>query len=76
MFTYNDCDRAHGVELFENRFMCYTPGYRIKDYAETVGFDVAYHYVGPGDLAGLEVRKPGTITSLRGGQTLAQIIRK
>lgn len=76
MFTYNECDRAHGVELFERRFMSYTPGYRIRDFAEDVGFDVAYHYIGKGDLAWLELRKPGEITSRRGGQTLAQIIRK
>lgn len=76
LFTYNDCDRAHGVELFEKNFMCYTPGHRIKNYAEDIGLDVAYHYVGPGDLAWLEFRKPGQITSRRGGQTLAQIIRK
>lgn len=76
LFTYNDCDRAHGVELFEKSYMCYTPGFRIKTFAEDVGFDVAYQYVGQGDLAWLELRKPGHITSLRGGQTLAQIIRK
>ena len=76
MFTYNDCDWAHGVELFERRFMCYTPGYRIQEFAEDVGFDITYQYVGKADLAWLELRKPGEITSRRGGQTLAQIIRK
>lgn len=76
IFTYNDCDRAHGVQLFEKSFMCYTPGHRIKNFAEDIGFDVVYQYVGQGDLAWLELRKPGEILSLRGGQTLAQIIRK
>jgi SAM-dependent methyltransferase len=76
LFTYNDCDQAHGVELFEKNFMCYTPGHRIKNHAEDIGFDLIYHYIGKGDLAWLEFRKPGQITSLRGGQTLAQIVRK
>lgn len=76
LFTYNDCDRAHGVELFEKSFMCYTPGHNIQAHAEDVGFDLVYHYVGQGDLAWLEFRKPGEISSRRGGQTLAQIIRK
>ena len=45
-------------------------------YIKDIGFDLIYHYIGKGDLAWLEFRKPGQITSLRGGQTLAQIVRK
>ena len=76
MFTFNDCDRAHGVALAEKNFMCYTPGSRIIGYAEDLGFDLVHRHVGQGDVAWLEFRKPGEIKTLRGGQTLAQIIRK
>lgn len=74
--TYNDCDRAHGVRLTESNFTCYTPGRLVKNLAQTLGYDIQYEYTNFGDLAWLELRKPGTLTSLRGGQTLAKILRK
>ena len=73
IFTYNDCDVAHGVMLAES-FMSYTPGYRIQDAIEKTNFEIVRNQVGPYDVAWFELRKPGTITSLRGGQTLAEII--
>lgn len=74
IMTYNNCDRAHAVALVENKFMCYTPGRHIKEYAESIGFEIAYNHVGAGDLTWIELRKPGEITSLRGGQTLGKIM--
>ena len=76
LFTYNDCDLAHGVKLAEHPYMCYTPGHRIRNKAEDVGYEIVINQIGPNDIAWLELRKPGTITSLRGGQTLAKIIPK
>lgn len=76
MFTFNDCDRAHGVALAEQHFMCYTPGHAIKSFAEDLGFEVLYQYNGPGDINWIELRKPGELTTLRGGQTLAKIVAR
>lgn len=73
-FTFNDCDRAHGVALAERHYMCYTPGSMIQDHAETLGFETTHRYVGLGDVAWFEFTKPGEIKSLRGGQTLAKIV--
>lgn len=74
IFTFNDCDWAHGVALAEHNFMCYTPGHVIKSYCEKIGFEILNVYRGQGDVSWIELRKPGTIESLRGGQTLAKII--
>jgi hypothetical protein len=74
IFTFNDCDRAHGVALCERSFMCYTPGSEIQARAERHGFEVVERYLGLGDIAWFELRKPGTVSSLRGGQTLAKIV--
>jgi len=74
IMTYNDCDRAHGVELAERNFMCYTPGSQIVKIAESTGFDVIYQHAGLGDLDWIELQRPGKISSLRGGQTLARIV--
>lgn len=76
LMTYNNCDRAQGVGLVERGFMCYTPKRYIQSHAETVGFDLSFEYDGAGDLSWLEFVKPGHITSLRGGQTLAKIFAK
>lgn len=76
IMTYNECDRDHGVCLAERNFMCYTPGHRIVSMAENIGFELSEKYIGQGDLAWFEFKKPGSINSLRGGQTLAQIMPK
>lgn len=72
VMTYNDCDQAHGVALSERNFMCYTPGSHIVKIAESTGFDVTYRHTGSGDLAWMELQRPGKIVSVRGGQTLAR----
>jgi hypothetical protein len=73
--TINDCDFAHGTALFEEqKFMCFTPGSWIVNHAESLGFKITDRYRGLGNLAWLELRKPGEMTSIRGGQTLARIL--
>lgn len=76
IMTYNDCDRSHAVALAEQKFMCYTPGSHIQKYAESIGLETVYTHTGAGDLSWIELRKPGEITSMRGGQTLAKIMPK
>lgn len=76
IFTFNDCDRAHGVLLAEQNYMCYTPARTLKAHAEQIGYELMYQHNGQGDLAWLELQKPGALSSLRGGQTLAKITPK
>jgi SAM-dependent methyltransferase len=74
IFTFNDCDRAHGAALAERHFMCYTPGRAVQKHAETVGYEILNKHHGEGDLSWFELRKPGDIRSIRGGQSLARIV--
>jgi hypothetical protein len=76
ILTFNDCDRGHGVALTEAKFMCYTPKNMIINYAESLGFDLSNDHTGLGDVSWLEFQKPGKISSLRGGQTLAKIVAR
>ena len=76
IMTFNDCDRGHGVALFESKFMCYTPRSHVANFAEQIGFDIAYNHTGLGNLSWIELTRPGKIVSLRGGQPLAAIISK
>ena len=76
IMTYNNCDLAHGVIRAESAWMLYTPKRLIKKHAAELGFELITAHDGAGDVSWLELRKPGDIVSLRGGQTLAKIVAK
>jgi len=74
--TFNDCDNEKAVDLVERHFSCYTPGYLIKDLATNIGYSEVFSYNGDQPSTWIELRKPGELSSLRGGQTLARIVNK
>ena len=76
IFTYNECEHASGVILAEKSFMCYTPGGRIRSYAESIGFEFEYQNTLEANAAWFEFKRPGDIVSLRGGQNMAKIMPK
>jgi len=73
IFTYNNCDHPIGVDNFENSYYCYTPGREIKAMCEQIGFRVAASFDLENNVSWLEIQRPGTRNSLRGGQTLGKI---
>ena len=75
-FTFNDCDRAGGVDLVERSFMCYTPRRTVMSIAEELGFEIQQSYRIDAACTWLEFRKPGQLTSIKGGQTLATLTHK
>lgn len=76
IFTFNDCDRGKAVQLVEQHFCCYTPGSLIRELTHAIGYEQVFSWHNDGPSTWLEIRKPGTLDSLRGGQTLAKIIHK
>jgi hypothetical protein len=76
ILTFNDCDRPAGVDLCERNFACYMTGSLMKSLTKTIGYDEIFSWNNNGPITWLELRKPGTLTSLRGGQTLAKIVHK
>lgn len=74
--TFNNCDLPNGVMLAERHFMCYTPGRLLENLAESIGYEIRFRYDTHVPNTWLELKKPGTTTSLRGGQSLAKIIEK
>ena len=77
MMTFNDCDRWTAVKLVEdNKAGTYTPGNLIFELAKSMGYTIDYCWHDKGPQTWLELRKPGILTSLRGGQTLAKIVSK
>lgn len=76
IITFNDCDRDKGVLLVEQHFCCYTPGYLVRELAQSIGYEVEFFWNDQGPTTWLELKKPGEYESLRGGQALAKIIPK
>jgi SAM-dependent methyltransferase len=76
IMTYNDCDRVPGVKLVEQQLACYTPGLLINQLAKNIGYDRFYSWNDGEPKTFLELRKPGELTSTRGGQTLAKVVAK
>ena len=72
--TFNDCDRAGGVDLAERHFMCYTPGSMLVALSESLGFEVKQRYLIDSSNTWMEMQRPGKLTSNRGGQSLAKIV--
>jgi SAM-dependent methyltransferase len=73
IMTFNDCDYPKAVELVERNFACYTPGTLVRELAQNIGFEIQSTWSDGGPSVWLELHKPGILTSLRGGQTLATI---
>lgn len=75
-FTFNDCDLRGGVELVERSFMCYTPGKMVMTLCESLGYTIEETARLDSCCTWVEIRKPGKLKTLRGGQTLARVIAK
>jgi SAM-dependent methyltransferase len=73
LMTFNDCDNEKAVMLVEQNCASYTPGYLVRDLAKTIGFDLVNSWGDGGPGVWLELKKPGTLSSLRGGQVIAKI---
>lgn len=74
--TFNNCDLPNGVMLAERHYMCYTPGKMVEALAQSIGYEIRFRYDTHVPNTWLELRKPGNISTLRGGQSLARIIEK
>jgi hypothetical protein len=75
-FGFNDCDQQNGVGWVENHFCCYTPARLIYEYAEEIGYEIVHKEIIDSASTWVELKKPGQLTSIRGGQCLAGIFRK
>jgi SAM-dependent methyltransferase len=74
IMTFNDCDRDKAVMLVEQHYACYTPGYLVKDLVTSLGYEILYSWNDGGPSTWLELRKPGTLTTLKGGQSFAKVV--
>jgi SAM-dependent methyltransferase len=74
MMTFNDCDNEKAVRLAENYYACYTPGRLVREIAHSIGYEISFVWNDNVPSTWIELQKPGSLTSLRGGQALAKIV--
>jgi SAM-dependent methyltransferase len=74
IFTYNNCDYPIGVDNFENSYYCYTPGKQINEISTKIGFSIASSFDLKNNVSWLELKRPGTRSSIKGGQTLGKVV--
>ena len=75
IFTYNNCNMALAVQNFEKSLYSYTPESRVIPLMKMLGFSIVESYNEEAtNVSWLEIRKPGKLTSLRGGQAIAKIV--
>jgi SAM-dependent methyltransferase len=74
--TFNDCDRHEAMQLVEQGITYYTPGSLLKGWAKYVGFEEIFEHRDNSASVWIELKKPGTLSTLRGGQALAKILPK
>ena len=74
IFTFNDCDHIRGVELVYRYQATYVPGHLLKQAAADIGYKIVYYYDSDQKTTCIELQKPGELSSIRGGQTLARIV--
>jgi SAM-dependent methyltransferase len=72
MFTYNNCELPEAIKNVELRLSSYLPKRYIIPFIESIGYEVLYSN-NKNNISWVEIKKEGTMTSLRGGQALAQI---
>ena len=76
LFTFNNCSRSVPVILAEHSFASYTPDWAVRNILSNIGYEITNQHNGDYHLNWLEIKKPGELTSIRGGQALALVKRK
>jgi SAM-dependent methyltransferase len=76
LFSFNDCDQWRAVGAVEHFSGCYTPGRLVSAHVQQMGYEIVSRNCLDSGNCWMELRRPGSLDSLRGGQVLAGIYRK
>jgi SAM-dependent methyltransferase len=74
IFTFNDCDWPEAVKLAQHHGSTYVPGRTLKNAVRSIGYQIEFEHTTQGASTWLELKKPGTLTSLKAAPTLAKIV--
>jgi SAM-dependent methyltransferase len=75
MFSYNNCDLPECIELVENGFRTYIPKSLLTHAVIEMGFEITNHHSTSIHVHWIEIKKPGTLNSIKLHPTLGKISR-
>lgn len=76
MFTYNDGDTPAGAGMAENFSQTYMPKSMLLPLIDSLGFEVIDNQCYDGHVHWLEIKKPGTLHTIKAHQVLGEIKKK
>jgi SAM-dependent methyltransferase len=75
IMTFNNCEHVTSLDLVMNNYACYATTEIIEKMAANLNYKVEFFWDRPENPgAWIELRKPGSLSSNRGGQTMAKIV--
>lgn len=75
IMTFNNCEHVTSLDLVVNNYACYATTEIIEKMATNLNYEVEFLWDRPENPgAWIELRKPGSLSSNRGGQTMAKIV--
>jgi SAM-dependent methyltransferase len=74
IITFNDCERASAIANVEQNYGAYTTGYLVEQLAINLGYNIHFKWNDNGPSTWLELQRPGELTTIKGGQSLAKIL--
>jgi SAM-dependent methyltransferase len=76
IFTYNNADLPAAAAYAENYFMTYVPKSILQPMAESLGYTTTFSFDFDPAFSIIEFQKPGTLKSIKLGQTVGEIKTK
>jgi hypothetical protein len=73
LFTYNNADMPAGAGYAESYFMSYVPKSLLVTMCESLGFTVTHTQEFEPALAWIEIKKPGTLKTVKASQVLGEV---
>ena len=76
MFSYNDGDTTFGAGMAENFAQTYMPKSMLKILADSLGYEIVKESDYGNNIHWIEIKKPGTLTTIKAHQVLGEIKRQ
>jgi SAM-dependent methyltransferase len=73
LFTYNNCDMSPSAGLSEGYFMTYVPKSLLIPLVESLGYEVVTSRDFEPSTSWIEIKKPGTLSTVKAHQALGEI---
>jgi hypothetical protein len=77
IFTFNNCNYPKAVDTVDKMHYSYINGNTLTEFCKSIGYTILSSFNGEQELRNntswLEIQKPGSRTSIRGGQNLGAI---